>query len=122
MFGRHLIAAWVVLVPLAAVLGPAPAADKAEKPKDLIRGKWVPADEGAVTYEFGKGGKVTVGAGGMCIPDRTGTYKFTGKNRVEMRLPINGRAVTVTLTVEVTRDALKTTATDGEKAAFKRAK
>lgn len=109
-----------VLCILACTPAPLRAADK---PEDLIVGKWVPAKEnkqGAV-LEFKKDGTVRIETQEA---DRAfdGTYRFTKDNEVELVMTFLGETWTESLTVQVTRDALTTKDKRGREETFKKAK
>jgi uncharacterized protein (TIGR03066 family) len=86
------------LMALAAVMILAGMSSAADKNKDMIVGKWEPADtkdkKGSAVVEFTKGGdlKISVKAGEMNI-DIKGTYKFIDDDTVEITVeaPFGGK-------------------------------
>src|SRR5437660_224195 len=102
------------LFALGLMLSPASAAEKkADKPKDLIVGKWAPNDEKTkdkVVIEFTKDGKVLVTAteDGKKMEIK-GTYKFATDDKVDIEMDFMGEKKKETMTVKVTKDELTTT-------------
>jgi uncharacterized protein (TIGR03066 family) len=115
----------VVLILFASLfLAPVAADDKKETAKDLIIGKWQPADpKEMVILEFTKDGKIIVKetrAGKTS--EITGTYKFVGADQVQAVMRFNGEEKKENLTVTVTRDELTTTDSGKKTDKFKRVK
>jgi len=113
-----------VLGLLALSLPAAPAPDKADKPKDLIVGKWMPdKDKDNVTLEFAKDGKLVVKQGdGDKKVEISGTYKFVKDDTMDVELDFMGKKMKETLTVTVAKDELTTVDSKGKKETFKRVK
>lgn len=114
---RH-VAALAVLALLAATLVPAFAADK---PQDLIIGKWKPDDaKDEATLEFLKDGKLKIAAKEITLD---GTYQFVDDNNISVKLTFGGETKEVKLKITLTKDEL-TTQEDGKdkKETFKRVK
>ncbi len=110
----------VLVLGLAVPAAPAP--EKADKPKDLIVGKWLPdGDKDKPIIEFTKDGKVTVsGTQGDKKFEAKGTYTFAkGKDNV---VEVEIDKTKDTLTVTVTKDQLTTVDSKGKKETFKRVK
>ena len=113
----------VVTVVLVAGIGlPAVAADK---PKDVIVGKWEPVDDksDSATIEFLKDGrlKITAILGTMKL-SYDGTYKFVDDNNIETEPTFQGKTTKDKLKVEVTKDTLTTTDSTGRADKLRRVK
>jgi uncharacterized protein (TIGR03066 family) len=112
---------------LALLLAPARAEEKkADKPQDLIVGKWVPskeADKDKGTIEFTKDGKVILKLmeGDKKI-DINGTYKFITDEKIEVELDFMGEKKKETLKIKVTKDELTSVDEKDREEKFKRAK
>jgi len=113
---RTMLAVGVVLC--IAVGTPLVAADK---PKDLIVGKWEPTEKKDQTpvIEFTKDGKVKISIQQLKIE---GTYKFLDDNNMEVETTFMGQTKKEKMKVEVTKDELTTTDPKGEIEKFKRVK
>jgi len=110
--------ALAVVALFALALVPAFAADK---PQDLIVGKWKPNDaKDEANLEFTKDGKVKVTGKEFTLD---GTYKFVDDKSIEVKFSLNGMDRTVKLKVTVSADEM-TTSEDGKekKDTFKRVK
>ncbi len=112
---------------VAVLLAPAWAEEKkADKPQDLIVGKWIPAqekDKEKGTVEFTKEGKVLLKLmEGDKKFDINGTYKFTSDDKMEVELDFMGEKKKETLKVKVTKDELTTVDEKDREEKFKRAK
>ncbi len=94
----------------------------ADKPKDLIVGKWAP-DKGdnKITVEFTKDGavKVIFPEGILTIE---GKYKFTDDKTMEMELTSMGMTQKDKLEVAINKDEMTTTDSKGKVEKFKRIK
>ncbi len=118
------VAPLLVVAVVALAFAPALAADK---PQDLIVGKWQPADakdQGKATIEFLKDGKVKIVADQFSID---GTYKFLNDKEMEVKLNYGGEEQTQKLTVAIdkAKDELTTTTmldNKEKKETFKRVK
>jgi uncharacterized protein (TIGR03066 family) len=101
------------------LLVPAPVIAQ-EKPKDLILGKWNPAqkDEGPV-LEFLKDGKFKVTFQQVSFE---GMYKFIDDNTMDVEITAQGKTQKDKIKVEVTKDSLTTTDSTGKPEKFTRAK
>jgi uncharacterized protein (TIGR03066 family) len=121
------LASGLSVLALALLLAPARAEEKkADKPQDLIVGKWVPAkesDKEKGTVEFTKDGKVILKLmeGDKKI-DINGTYKFITDDKVEVELDFMGEKKKETLKVKVTKDELTSVDEKDREEKFKRAK
>lgn len=112
------------LLVLALVdLTPGQAADK---PKDLIIGKWMPVKEKEKkgTLQFTPDGKLLVRVKG---PDSkeievNGTFKFLDENTMEVVLSFKGETRKEKLKVKVTRDEMTTTDSSNKTDTFRRIK
>src|SRR5439155_19558011 len=115
--------AWLVLVMAAAAGAAEKAEDKADKPKDLIVGKWQPVkeDKHELILEFKKDGTLKVEAKkeGKAID---GKYRFTKDDEMEVEMSFMGETRKDTLTVKVTREALTTKDSKGKEETFKKVK
>jgi uncharacterized protein (TIGR03066 family) len=101
------------------------SAQAADKASDLIVGKWEPKDtKQKGTVEFTKDNKVLLKIEGpdMKIIEVTGTYKFTGDDKVEVELNFMGEKMKEELKVTVTKDELVTVDSKDKKETFKRVK
>ena len=96
----------IVAVLMLGGLAPAGAQDK-EKPKDLIVGKWQPADEKGrgIVLEFTKDGALKVGSKDDTID---GNYRFLDDEKVEVELTARGQTRKAVLKVKVTKNELTT--------------
>jgi uncharacterized protein (TIGR03066 family) len=95
-----------LVVILAASLSPLRAADK---PKDLIVGKWKPTkekDKDSV-LDFQKDGKLKITLNAELSID--GSYKFLDDDTMEVELTFKGKTDTIKMKVKVTKDELITT-------------
>jgi uncharacterized protein (TIGR03066 family) len=112
------VAALTVLALLALAVTPALAADK---PQDLIIGKWQPADaKEKANLEFLKDGKLKIGSEQFMLD---GTYKFLDDKTLEVKISFMGQEKAVKLNVTVTKDELTTQETGKDKKeTFKRVK
>jgi uncharacterized protein (TIGR03066 family) len=122
------LASGLSVLALAMLLAPARAEEKkkADKPQDLIVGKWVPAkesDKEKGTVEFTKDGKVILKLmeGDKKI-DINGTYKFITDDKVEVELDFMGEKKKETLKIKVTKDELTSVDEKDREEKFKRAK
>jgi uncharacterized protein (TIGR03066 family) len=121
------LASVLSVLALAMLLAPARAKEKkADKPQDLIVGKWVPAkesDKEKGTVEFTKDGKVILKLmeGDKKI-DINGTYKFITDDKVEVELDFMGEKKKETLKIKVTKDELTSVDEKDREEKFKRAK
>jgi uncharacterized protein (TIGR03066 family) len=106
------------LILLVAVWAPLGAADK---PKDLIVGKWEPVENKgqAPTIEFTKDGKLKISIAQMTIE---GTYKFLDDNNVEVEISFMGQTQKEKMKVECTKDEMTTTDSKNKAEKFKRVK
>ena len=99
------------LFALGLTLSLAAAADKGDKAKDLIVGKWTPTsdkEKGKFFIEFTKDGKLirTKVENGKTTESK-GTYKFTADGKVETeQVDSAGQKMKDTLTITVTKDEL----------------
>src|SRR5437773_161689 len=98
----------LVVVVLLIALAPIAAADK---PQDLIIGKWqMDANKATITVDFEKDGKVKVSIKeGANETKGSGTYKFINDETMEVMLDIDGEKKNEKLKVKVTKDELITT-------------
>ncbi len=103
----------------------AAAAGAADRPDELIVGKWGPAngkDKG--TVEFAKNGKLSVKGkddDGKDF-DVGGTYKFIGDDALDVVLTVAGEVKKERLKVKVDKDELSLTDSKKRTQTFKRAK
>ena len=110
----------VCLILRVAVGAPLLAADK---PKDLIVGKWEPVEkkDQGLTIEFLKDGKVKITFPQANI-NLDGTYKFLDDSNIEIEFKVMDKVQMEKLKVEVTQDALTTTDSMNKVEKFKRVK
>src|SRR5438552_2726200 len=107
----------LVVAVLLIALAPIAAADK---PQDLIVGKWnlMAADKDApeVTIEFAKDGKLhlILSKNGKEQKRFEGTYKFIDDANLEVILERDGKKDTEKSKVKVTKDELMITGADGQ--------
>jgi uncharacterized protein (TIGR03066 family) len=97
----------------------------ADKPKDLIMGKWEKEqDKQKVTLEFAKDGILKVhlaGNDGTNI-DVNGKYTFVDDDNMEVEVTYMGETKKEKVKVAVTKEELTTTDGSGKKETFKRVK
>jgi len=92
----------------------------AQKPEELIIGKWELADpKEKMTVEFQKGGKLLLEAPMVKFE---GTYKFLNDTEMEVALTFGGETKKEKLKVKVTKDELITTDSENKVDKFKRVK
>jgi uncharacterized protein (TIGR03066 family) len=99
------------------------AARAADKPEELIVGKWAPA-KAKGTVEFTKNGKVVLTGkddDGKAF-EVSGTYKFVGDDALEVVLTVQGESKKDRLTVKVGKDDLSLTDSKKRTETFKRAR
>ncbi len=99
------------------------SAQAADKASDLIVGKWEPKDtKQKGTVEFTKDGKVLlkIEDDKGKVHDITGTYKFTGEDKVEVELTFMGEKMKEELKVTATKDELTTVDSKDKKEVFKK--
>jgi uncharacterized protein (TIGR03066 family) len=119
---KVLVLGIAALFALGLFLAPLQAADK---PQDLIVGKWErKEDKVSVILEFTKDGKLKVKATG---PDGqtfeiSGTYKFTADDKMDVEMTFNNEKKNESLKVKVTKDELTTTDSSNKAETFKRSK
>jgi uncharacterized protein (TIGR03066 family) len=119
----NLVTALRFLLTLCAVCVVTASLSAGDKPKDLIVGKWEPAEKNAMTptIEFTKDNKLKIS-----VPQANltveGTYKFVDDNNVEVEISFMGQTQKEKLKVEVTKDSLTTTDSKGKNDKFTRAK
>jgi uncharacterized protein (TIGR03066 family) len=92
-----------------------------DREKDLIVGKWMPADEKQkdTRIEFLRDGKLKVSAAGLNF---NGKYRFIQAGVLEVEITIEGNAHKQKAKVKVTRNELVTTNEKGTVDKFKRVK
>jgi len=117
------------LLVLGLSLPAAPAPEKkADKPQDLILGKWRAEDAKTkedVVIEFTKDGKVLVKktTDDGKTAEVGGVYKFAADDKIDVEIDFGeGQKKKETLTVKVTKDELTTTDSKDKKETFKRVK
>jgi len=117
---------WLAAGCLACLLVAATEARAQDKAKDLIVGKWAPADEKqkGLTIEFTKDGKVTINvAQGDFKLNLDGTYKFTGDMEFEISIKGPGGEKPKTDKVKIksiTKDEMTTLNPTGKEEKMKR--
>src|SRR5438128_451472 len=97
----RLLAGLAVVALLAVAVRPALAA---EKPQDLIVGKWQPSDaKDKATLEFLKDGKLKITSDQFTVD---GSYKFIDDKTMEVKIAFGGQEMAVKLKVTVAKDDL----------------
>jgi uncharacterized protein (TIGR03066 family) len=109
------LSATLIAVVVLSTLASAGAQDKDKaKPKDLIVGKWEPADDGGkgIVIEFTKDGALR-----FSYKDQTfdGKYTFLDDDNIDVELTALGQTKKTKMKVKVTKDELITIEDSGGK-------
>src|SRR4051794_19172912 len=91
------------------LLGFTGAARAADKPAELILGKWVPADEDSKrSWDFAKDGSVVITEKGAPGAVR-GKYRLTADDKMQVAYRIDNTALQLDFTFNVTKNELVVT-------------